>query len=83
MSESDTYRVASWSERPYTAHDKRRWQIDHRVVVESYGPTGVDVRHEVRSDDPPIPDEWTELEVYEARQHGVRKVDAGTEVLRT
>jgi hypothetical protein len=52
-------------------------------ILHLFADTGVDVRHEVRSDDPPIPDEWNELEVYEARQHGVRKVDAGTEVLRT
>jgi hypothetical protein len=81
--ECDTYQVASWSERPYVAHDKRRWQIDHRIVVKSYGRTGVDVRHEVRSDDPPVPEEWTELEVYEARPHGIQKFEARTEVPRS
>jgi hypothetical protein len=67
--------VASWSERPYTAYDKRSWAIEHRIVVEAHPGAGVDVRHEVRSDDADgVSAEWTEAEVYEAREHGLDKI---------
>jgi len=67
--------VAQWSEHPYTSYDKRSWAIQHRVVVEAHAGAGVDVRHEVRSDDADgVSSEWTEAEVYEAREHGVDKI---------
>lgn len=45
------------------------------VVAESFSGTGVDIRHEVRSDDADgVPDDWTPAEVYEAREHGVDKI---------
>ena len=67
--------VAEWTEQPFTCVHKRSWLIHHRVVVESFSATGVDIRHEVCSDDADgVPDDWTEAEVYEAREHGVDKV---------
>jgi len=67
--------IAEWSEYPYTAYKKRSWEIQHRVVAESFEATGVDIRHEVRSDDASgVSDEWTAAEVYEAREHGVDKI---------
>jgi len=69
--------VGSWSERPFTSYDKRSYVIEHRIVVETHGSVGVDVRHEVRSDDyDGAPDDWTPKEVYEAREHGVDKITA-------
>lgn len=75
---SDERVLASWTEMPYTSYDKRGWTIEHRVVVEHYGAMGSDVRHEVRSSDSDdCPDEWTELDIAELRDHGmfVRKRD--------
>jgi hypothetical protein len=67
--------VAEWTEMPFTSHDKRSWTVQHRVVAESFAGTGVDVRHEVRSDEADgVPDDWTSAEVYEAREHGVSKI---------
>lgn len=67
--------VAEWSEHPYTGLGKRSWAIQHRVVVETFTGTGVDIRHEVRSDDADgVSDEWKAAEVYEAREHGVDKI---------
>lgn len=67
--------VAEWAEHPFTGIGKRSWAVRHRVVAESFSETGVDIRHEVRSDDAEgVPDEWTPAEVYEARQHGVSKI---------
>ena len=69
---SDTAVIASWTEHPYTSYDKRSWVIEHRVVIEHYGGLGADVRHEVRSSDSEdCPDEWTELDVAELRDHGM------------
>lgn len=67
--------VAEWSEHPYTSYERRSWEIQHRVVVETYDGDGVDVRHEVRPFDADnVSDEWTPAEVYEAREHGVNKI---------
>jgi len=68
----DTATIAEWTESPYTSHDKRGWVVEHRVVVEHYGGLGADVRHEVRSsDDDSLPDEWTERDIAELRDHGM------------
>jgi hypothetical protein len=43
-----------------------------------------DVVHEVRSSDlDKVPDEWTELDAVELRDHGLRDRDGRTEVLRS
>jgi hypothetical protein len=70
-----TTTVATWTTAPYTGHRKRGWTVDHRVRVLSYEHGGVDVVHECRSgDDPGIGDDWTEVRVVEARDHGLRTV---------
>lgn len=82
--ESDQRTVAHWTEYPYTAYEKRSYEIEHRVVIEHYGSVGTDVRHEVRSaDDDSVPDEWAEVEAYEVRDHGLRHVPSSREVLRS
>jgi len=74
-SQLDEQVVAEWSEHPFTGIGKRSWTVHHRVVAESFAGTGVDVRHEVRSDEADgVPDDWTSAEVYEAREHGVSKI---------
>jgi len=76
--------VAEWTEYPYVSHDKRTYEIQHRVVVEHYDQVGADVRHEVRSsDDESIPAEWSECDAYELRDHGLRHVPSSQEVLRS
>ena len=67
--------IAEWTEHPFTGIGKRSWGVQHRVIAESFSGTGVDIRHEVRSDDADgVPDDWTPAEVYEAREHGVDKI---------
>jgi hypothetical protein len=70
--------LARWSENPYTSYDKRSWKIQHRVVVIHYSAATADVRHEVRSaDDPSVPEDWTEREAVELRDHGMNVVIGG------
>lgn len=79
---SDTHTLVEWTESPYRSYDKRSRTVQHRVVVDDYGPAGADARHEVRSDtDPTVPHTWTEVDVVEVRQHGIQKVSRG-EVVR-
>jgi hypothetical protein len=71
--------LARWSEHPYTSHDKRGWEVQHRVVIIHYGAVGADVRHEVRSaDDPTVSSEWGEREAVELRDNGMRAVGSDT-----
>lgn len=70
--------VATWREHPFTGIHKRRATVEHRVLVETHGAVGVDVRHEVRCRDlDGYPSEWTAAEVYEARPHGIEKLGGG------
>jgi hypothetical protein len=72
---SDCYQIASWTESPFTSHDKRGYIIEHQVVVEHYGGLGADVRHEIRSTDyDGCPDEWTDIDAVEIRDHGSMRV---------
>ena len=82
---SETKRtLAEWTESPYTAYDRRSEVIQHRVVVIHYARVVADVVHEVRSSDSDkVPDEWTELDAVELRDHGLRDRDGRTEVLRS
>ena len=69
--------VAEWSESPFTSIKRRGATVQHRVVVESHGQVGADVRHEVRCLDlDGYPGEWTAAEVYEVRPQGVEKITA-------
>lgn len=75
--------VAEWTESPFTSYDRRGNVVEHRVVIEHYGQTGADVRHEFRSrDDKSYPSEWTECDAYELRDHGIEQVTRRTQVLR-
>lgn len=75
--------VAEWTESPFTSYDRRGDVIEHRVVINHYGGTGADVRHEYRSADADsYPDDWTECDAYELRDHGLRQVTRQTQVLR-
>lgn len=76
--------VAEWTEHPYVSYDKRTYEIRHRVVIEHYHGVGADVRHEVQSpDDDSVPNDWTECDAYELRDHGIRNVPGGLEVHRS
>lgn len=76
--------VAEWTEMPFTSYDRRGDVVEHRVVLEYYGETGADVRHEYRSSDADrYPDEWTEYTAYELRDHGIRQVQRNTGVPRS
>lgn len=67
--------VAEWTDQPYTAVTKRYRKVQHRILFESHGRVGVDIRHEVRSDDTDaVPNEWTACEVYEIREHGTERI---------
>jgi len=79
--EAQSERIAGeWTERPFTAHDRRRNEVEHRVVVEAHEGVGVDVRHEIRSTDADhLPSVWTPAKVFEARDHGVTEIETGTE----
>jgi len=73
----DTQTMAQWDESPFTSHDRRGDVIQHRVVVEHHGGVGADVRHEVRStDSDKCPDEWTEVDALELRDHGMLRTKA-------
>lgn len=68
---TDTTTMAKWTESPFTTHDHRGDIIQHRMIVREYGGVGVDIAHEVRSTDyHGCPDEWTEVDVLEVRDHG-------------
>ena len=80
---TESHVVARWEEAPYTSHRRRGHTVQHRVVLEHYGGAGADVRHEVRStDDNSVPSEWSELDTYELRDHGIRELSGPEEVLR-
>lgn len=84
QSTSGIEHVAEWTEYPYVSHDKRTYEIEHRVVIVHYDGVGADVRHEVRStDDDSLPDEWGECDAYELRDHGIRHIPGRMEVLRS
>lgn len=71
---SDEIRVARWSERPFTDHSRRSETVEHRIVAETYPGVGADIRHEVRCEPVDVPD-WSTAEVYEIRDHGIRRVE--------
>lgn len=67
--------VAEWTDRPYTDINKRYKKVQHRIVFDAHGRVGVDIRHEVRSDDTDaVPDKWTACVVYEIREHGTERI---------
>lgn len=71
---SDDSLLHEWTERPFVAHDKRRWEVEHRLVLRAHN-AGVDVEHDVRSsDDDSIPDDWTPVEAYEVRRGAIERV---------
>ena len=70
MSEKRT--LCEWTEYPYTSHDKRTHEVEHRVVVERYDQETHDLRHEVRStESDAYPSTWTPAKVMELRPHGM------------
>jgi len=73
--------IAAWQERPYTAHDRRRATVYHRVILFGYE-HGVDVEHQAKGDEGgAVPDEWTPVTVWEVRNCRVSKLRR-SEVLR-
>lgn len=71
---TDSYTVAQWETHPYTSHDKRGQTVYHRVRLLCYFNKDVDVVVE-RKEPAAGVDEWTEVEVYECRDHAVSYVD--------
>ncbi|MFB6189357.1 MAG: hypothetical protein ABEI57_05690 [Halapricum sp.] len=71
---SDTRHVmAEWSTKPFADIRHRHETVEHRLVVEYTHGVGVDIRHEVRSDDTEkFPDEWMAVETIESREYGAR-----------
>ena len=64
---SDEVVIASWTESPYTSHDKRHIAIHHRVRVISYDERSTDVVHERREGN----GEWKTVAVAELRDYGM------------
>lgn len=72
---SDEAIVAEWSESPFTGVKRRGDRVDHRVAIETYDGVGVDVRHDARlNPSSRSPEEWSPVEVFEARPHGIEHI---------
>jgi hypothetical protein len=75
-------KIAEWQERPYTAHDRRRATVYHRVVLFVYE-HGIDIEHQATGDENAVvPTEWTPVNVWEVRNGRVSKLRR-REVLRS
>jgi hypothetical protein len=76
---SETVTLATWTEAPYTSHDKRHIRVEHRVRVLAYDGDFADVQHERRTNDRGDRTDWKTVEVVELRDHGMqhRKVRKG------
>ncbi|WP_265112236.1 hypothetical protein [Halosolutus halophilus] len=72
--ESDTRHVmAEWSTKPFTGFRHRHETVEHRLVVEYTHGVGVDIRHEVRSEESSkFSGEWSAVETLEVREYGAR-----------
>jgi hypothetical protein len=69
---TETVVIASWTEHPYTSHDKRHITVEHRVRVLAYDGGFADIQHERRRRDKnKILDGWKEVAVVELRDHGM------------
>jgi len=71
---TQNYTVFEWETHPYTSYDKRSQTVQHRVQIKHYEKTAVDVVKEVREPAAGLK-KWTEVEVWEVRQHGVTHVE--------
>jgi len=72
--DSDTHHVlAEWTSQPFIGVGHRRETVEHRVAIEYTHEVGVDVRHEVRSEDTEkFAGEWEAVETVEVREYGAR-----------
>ena len=72
--DSDTrYILSEWATKPFVGHRHRYEVVEHRLVIEYTDGVGVDIRHEVRSEDSgKFSDEWSAVESIEVREYGVR-----------
>lgn len=67
------YTLAQWSSKPFVGHRHRHEVVEHRIVIAYTHEVGVDVRHEVRSEDSAkFPDEWHAVESIEVRDYGAQ-----------
>ncbi|WP_136688650.1 hypothetical protein [Halorhabdus amylolytica] len=65
--------LARWSDTPFVGHRHRHETVEQRLVVEYIHEIGVDIRHEVRSDDTEkFSDNWSAVETIEVREYGAR-----------
>lgn len=71
---SDSYTVAKWETHPYTSYDKRGQTVHHRVRLKHYDRNSADVVVERKEPAEGLV-QWTEVESYELRAHGVTHVD--------
>ncbi|WP_148708249.1 hypothetical protein [Haloferax sp. Atlit-12N] len=73
---TDSRLLAEWTDRPYVSVRRRNAVVEHRIRLLAYDHGGVDVVHEVRSDDDRAtePAEWTRREAHEVRGGRVTKV---------
>ncbi|WP_135807275.1 hypothetical protein [Halorussus marinus] len=72
--ESDRQHVLSeWSTKPFIGIRHRHETVEHRLVIEYFHGVGVDIHHEVRSQDSEkFPDDWAAAETIEVREYGAR-----------
>lgn len=59
---ANEYLLAEWSEKPYTAHDKRHKVVHYKVVLVAYD-FGADVILRRRGE----PGEWVRVKTWEVR----------------
>lgn len=69
----DERKICSWKDRPFTNARERSTRVEHRILLNSYETGEVDIRHEVKCSARGY-DDWTAVEVYEIRQHGIDRV---------
>lgn len=67
------YTLSTWSTNPFVSHRHRHETVEHRLRIEFTVEVGLDVLHEVRSEDTEkFDDDWMVIESVEYREYGVR-----------
>ena len=67
------YVLAEWSTNPFVGHRHRHETVEHQLVIAYTHEVGVDIRHEIRSEDSAkFPDDWAAVESIEVRDYGAR-----------
>jgi len=65
--------MAQWTDKPFHGVSHRYESVEHRILVEYVHGVGVDITHQVRSEDSDrVPEEWSPVKRIEVREHGAR-----------